>query len=412
MLSDLRSFAAAARDVADDLRQGCSVVWLFPSPELRDQMELLVRLECARWEMEAADISLGSLDSEPRPLAAMLADLLDLEPPYSGCIWTPELLIDAEGIPDVLILYDVEQLSEPEQGRWIEFILQWSRAAAARGAAKALLVPVASRLCRAVAPEVRLRVRRFWSWASQLELQAIARERAGSDPDSRVWNECVYASLAAGDPLLLEWLLDKPDLDGEDLWEHLVAYGRMRGWTYRTLAERRAAQLCDLPYAARVREYGDVPPDFEPLWQLGALTHTAEYGLELQSAAVAVLGRRDVIAHRIWRGQVQALMPVLDALRQSLCQYLTRYHGPGWVNLADPQSDYEISGTPEQPLSEFNHMSQVLRSPVLRIPQRMNVSGLVRELRNYRNCLAHYTPISRADVARLFQVVQLLERLR
>ncbi|MEW8979272.1 MAG: hypothetical protein AB2385_12775 [Symbiobacterium sp.] len=412
VLSDLTSFTAAARDVVDDLRQGCSVVWLFPSPEMRDQMELLVRHECARWEMRAVDFSLGSLDAQPRPLASLLADWLDLEPPRAGCIWTPELLVDAEGTPDVLILCDLEQLPEQEQARWLDFMVQWSHAAGAMGASKALLVPVASKLCRPVSPEVRLRVRRFWRWASQLELQTLAREQAGPDLDSRVWNEYVYASVAAGDPLLLDWLLDKPDLDGEELWEHLVAYGEMRGWTSRALMDRRAAQLCDLPHAARLREYADVPADFEPLWQVGALTHTVEYGLELQSAAAAMLGRRDVIEHRVWRGQVQALMPVLDALRQSLCHYLTRYHGPGWVNLADPQNSYEISGTPDQPLSEFNHMSRVLRSPALRIPQHMEVSAMVQELRHYRNCLAHYTPISRSDVARLFRVVQQLERLR
>lgn len=412
ILNDLNSLEEIARDVTADLRQGCSLVWLFPNPHLLEQMTALVRSECGRWSLSDDEVSLVEVECRDRLPGAVLAERLDLELPGSGNSWTPEALLASPNLPDVVVLRDVEQLPVQQQELWVQFVTQWTHTTITSASPRVLLIPVVAGLAVKVQPDVRLRVHRLWRYTSQLELQGVARGYGGSDPASQVWNEYGYASLAAGDPLLLGWLLEERDVDGEALWERLLEYGRQAGWTADDLVAAGAHKLCDLPWAARVKDWRDFPTVFERLWGMGAVTYTNEYGLELQTAAAAVLGRQDLVDHRLWRGQVQALMPVLDAVRQTLCHYLTRHHGPDWINLAKPKYDFEISGTPNWPLSEFNHLSQVFRNSLLRVRGRLDLSEMVQELRDWRNSLAHYSPISRAGVTRLFQVVKQLESLR
>lgn len=88
------------------------------------------------------------------------------------------------------------------------------------------------------------------------------------------------------------------------------------------------------------------------LWAHGALSWTLEFGLELHTAAMAVLGRDEEVKHRLWRGQAELLLPLIDHMRLMVCTDLAHSYGKNWpMRYGLPTSEEEKAAVQASPLA-------------------------------------------------------------
>jgi hypothetical protein len=181
--------------------------------------------------------------------------------------------------------------------------------------------------------------------------------------------------------------------DGTNHTAHRLAdYAQKRGWTVELLKLLGAEGWCQ----AWLVNSPPSRPDMQhiQLWGRGILSWTPEYGMELSSAALALMGRTDEIRHRLWRAQASILLPLLDGLRLRFCERFTRFYGPDWpVRWEQPQSYWEKIEVQENPLAcQWGHLEHLVKNcSGLRAEYRW--LHLIDTARVIRNRLSHYQTV-------------------
>lgn len=411
--SDLPSVRRLCSQVVDDLCSGQTVFWLASRQSLMASLVEVIGHECLRRDMylRQADVT----EWTGKPPASALVEALDLPLVQPGSTLNPGTLLHHPIWPDVVIVEGLSTVTPDEQARWCRFAADWAKTthgAEVGFSHKALLFPAHAGIAGLPRDDLRLVVRRLWGNVSHLEMQILARSRLDSTQTTETWSEAVLTELAGTDPDLLKELIAASELDGSGLIEFLADYGRQTQWDKRSLVEMSAEKVLETTYVRRTRARFGPPAEFERLWQIGALSWTSEYGIELHSAAVALLGRVDILDHRIWRGQARILLPLIDAVRRDICNYLTRYHGPYWVQWAHTSHSDDIQGYDRAPLSQLGHLLNVIFSKRLSSRVTDYLLEPVQFLAEARNSLAHYRPVTLKQFARVLAMVQRLEGLK
>jgi hypothetical protein len=142
------------------------------------------------------------------------------------------------------------------------------------------------------------------------------------------------------DTELLARLAEASESDSGRLLPLLCDLATDRGWTEQRL--RQWGYRPDLTTKSFGQDSMREPPRaLIELWAHGALGWTVERGSEVHSAAVAMLGDEAQVQHRVWRGQVHALLPLIDTQRRLMCEYLMNHHGTAWQSWveASPQEE-------------------------------------------------------------------------
>lgn len=401
---DLPGVHALCGAVVDDLLDSRSVVWRFPTcfctdvTTIEKLVDQVIR-DCKKYGIDAVEIDVRE-SKDRHPPVLLLAELTGLSRLGQGNGVSPKDLIYHEDWPDLVILLGLDSLTDDSRQRWIRFLTNWSEVA--HGAPleysrKVLLVPTTD--LSIAASDVRITEHRFWGCISKLEMQYLVRLAFNkAEPDTRYWAEAVLPELACGDPFLLDWLTDNHAETIDEILKSLRAYGLQLGWDASSLNRNGAPKVLRLSYPHRIR-WTD-PGEFDQLWELGAVVFTPERGLELHSSALAMLGFKDRIAQRIWRGQTALLYPMLDSVRFDVCRYLCRFAGDRWVHLAQASHPFDVVQTTDGPVSQFGHLLCVLKSPGLSLPRAVDKRVLVQNVKllvRARNKLAHYEPLSREE---------------
>ncbi|MCL6622240.1 MAG: hypothetical protein K6T55_09080 [Syntrophobacterales bacterium] len=241
--------------------------------------------------------------------------------------------------------------------------------------------------------DVRLAVHQWRGVPTALEVQLWCRLAQGGqepDPASR-WREHLLPALCGPDWRLAEYLWDKVHLGVKELMSHLTAYARDLGWS-REYLEKLNLNLflhtqMDPSFLATQKE-------FWPLWSEGLLHRTPEYGEELHSAALAVLGREDLISHRVWRGQVQFLLPLINQIRLAMVSQIAIRHGPDWPLRWDrPPDDREYEALKANPLDvQWGYVYYCIHK-FHQLNSFKQWLPLAESAKNLRNELAHYRPV-------------------
>lgn len=314
----------------------------------------------------------------------------------------------SENQPGVVLLQGLEMLAPDRQQQWLSWLPDWARASQNAGdrgiptAALAVLAPAPVALPHTLVGGPRLAVHWWWAFPSVLETRILCRIAGGDVELDRpgLWREHVLPSLASGNTVLAEDLWEDVFQDTEHILRRLRDIGRIYGWDARQL---RAMDCESLPSASNVERSSPVPPSrWRQLWACGALGWTPEYGLELNAAALAVLGWKDQVIHRLWRGQAGLILPLIDQARLALCELLTRRLGPDWpVRWSSPASPDEQEEVRRNPLAcEWGYIEHLLRNYPQFRSERVWLP-LASASRRARNQLAHYHPLTFADFRHL-----------
>jgi hypothetical protein len=238
---------------------------------------------------------------------------------------------------------------------------------------------------------------------SILDVRVRCRERGRALGDRFValWREQVVPDVAGTDLDLADRIWEHVEEPEENLLRVLEDCARERGWKRDCLARLRPC--LEGPRGIHPFAADRVDSSLAPAWAEGLVQCSPEYGLEVNSAAMAIdPGLRHALLHRWWRGQQALLTPLVDGIRRRVCSLLTRRYGSQWPLAFVPpdheREQAEVAGDPSA--CQLGHLSAI----VSHVPEMRRFDTLVFQMKALRNELAHGRPASFLDAAELRRV--------
>ena len=113
---------------------------------------------------------------------------------------------------------------------------------------------------------------------------------------------------------------------------------------------------------------------------------------------------------RLWRGQSELLLPILNNVRIRICDRLTDAFGADWpINPHRPLTDYEFEAVVDNPRgAEFGHIEYLFKN-IPKFENNPDLLGIASMGRTLRNEIAHYRLVEFSDFENLWNEKQRLE---
>ena len=344
-----------------------------------------------------------------------ICDQLNVQWPLPSIVKNVRNLLRCEDLPDLIHIRD---FSTSDTGntvarrRWLGLIQEWieeSRSTAVLdiGLASRLFLVAKLRDFDFEPPEEQdgLSIHWWWGFPSSLELRLACRigsQDVASDEAENRWREQVLPAIAGTDFGLAEQLWDDIFESTEEVLQTLEGYARLK-----RLTPAPEQQI----YESNTPAFSLSPPSrIWEQWASGSILSTPEYGTEYHPALLAHCGRRTDVEQRLWRGQSELLLPILNYVRIRICDCLTEALGEDWpINPHRPQTDYELEAVTDDPRgAEFGHIEYLLKY----IPKFKDMADLLKVVsmsRKLRNEIAHYRLIEFSDFRNLWKEMERLE---
>ena len=319
--------------------------------------------------------------------------------------WTKrniENLLCCDDLPDLLYVHRIS----PGDSRWPEFIGGWARERlrlrnSGRGRAPSLCVIAKLRDFQFTLPENGQGITYKWWWGfpSSLEMRLACRitnDQQSGEVELGRWREYVLSGLVSSDVQLGSEVWSEVEKDIEQIVEGLARF-------WDTVEDPTAIPSVD-GLSELVKDYQgpfdigqELPLHFWEPWSKGALVYTPEHGLEVHPALLAHAGRKIEVEKRLWRGQAELLLPILNEVRLKVCTHLTGAYGDDWpVKWGAPASEYELEQVKITPLATelgYIHHLFVSTGPAHVLNANRHLSNLVLNAKTMRNQVAHNKPV-------------------
>ena len=402
LIHSLPSTQAFLDSIASDVRRNVVIV-LLPDNLSREMVGRLVRNRLAKMArfsfLELSDPGISD------PLTAS-SEAMKASWASDSTKRNIENLLCCAGLPDLLY---VHRIGSANSG-WLDFIKGWARERlrlrnAGQAQTPSLCVVAKLRDFEFRFPEVAEGITYQWWWGfpSALEVRLacrIANEQGGDSLEVGRWREHVLPGLVSSDVQLALKIWTEVDRD----FEHIV--GCLTNF-WDTLEEPTTISPVDA-LSEKVKNYQgafaigqELPKDFWEPWAKGGLVYTPEHGLEVHPALLAYSGHRVEVEKRLWRGQAELLLPILNEIRLRICTELTDAYGSDWpFKWREPATGYELEQVRITPLAtELGHIHYLFATAYQGHPLNTNrhLSNLVLSARNIRNQVAHNKPVLYRD---------------
>ena len=343
--------------------------------------------------------------SEPDPVLAS-AGAMKVQWPSDRTLRSLSNLLRCENLPDLLYVQRIPITSTDSMRRWRDFIEGWANechALRGQGAGKlpSLCVVAKLRDFEFALPKADEGIKFQWWWGfpSGLEMRLacrIACEQIDESVEAGRWRERVLPSLVGSDVQLAENMWDLVTEDQETIVGGLADY-------WQSIQDPN--NLCPIDELIDLvgRENHlyligqEVPEKLRQAWASGSLVYTPECGLEIHPSLLACANRKTDVLMRLWRGQAEYLLPMLNEIRLKVCIGLTQAFGDDWpVRWAQPASAHELEQVKLSALAaELGYIDYLFSSfrEQHQLGAYLNWAGLVMRAKNLRNQIAHYKPV-------------------
>ncbi|NLV21415.1 MAG: hypothetical protein GXY49_05460 [Syntrophomonadaceae bacterium] len=411
------------RDIAGQLIEGKTIIWFFPEtidPEVYCQ-EVLYTCESAGMICKKITLMEWQESENILPAEVLAASMID----DKTSLYSIADIMAAENLPEISLVLGVYECAEQDQELWCKAINEWvsegkkNQACSIYQNPAALLIPLHNTMLEErLVVDVFLGFEWFWGWYSQAELRLIARSTCrdlGFSTEGALWAQYVFVELAGLDPDLLKWLLLNGSIrDGvAELINCLCSYGEKQGWDKQWLT-----QTLSTGYTGNLaRQHNSTlcpPRSLIPIWEKGILNGTPEDGILLSSAALAMLGRKHELEHRVWTGQARLLLPLLDEARRKSCLYLLEQF-QDWSAYCKEQAGIygrgEADEIDDSGLAEYATIEAFLNKRSWNNPRSKRLLDSVHKLRSVRNQLAHYRSLSGEDFINTLKQINVLHNI-
>ena len=313
-----------------------------------------------------------------------------------------ENLLCCPGLPDLLYVHRIGSADL----RWSDFIEDWARERlklrnSGRSRIPSLCVIAKLRDFGFKLPQAGEGITFQWWWGfpSALEMRLacrIANEEDGNSFEVGRWREHVLPSLVGSDVQLALEVWTELDKDIEHVIGSLVDF-------WDNVEEPAAISPVDALLEVVKNFQGaftigqELPKSLWEPWAKGGLVYTPEHGLEAHPALLAHSDYRVEVEKRLWRGQAELLLPILNEIRLRVCTELTDAYGSDWpFKWRKPASEYDLEQVRITPLAtELGHINYLFATAGQGHPLNAmdHLSGLVLNARNMRNLVAHNKPV-------------------
>ena len=400
-LPSVRKFIS---EISDAIRSK-SVLVLVPDPVSR---AMVARLLINRFDI--LRIAYRDIPYTADSLPAMwLSEQLGVSWPSQSTVKNLSNLLHCEGLPDVIHIRDFntgEACNSMERERWLSLLSDWVKESTGvvvdrlRSTTRLCLVAKLKDFdfCPPIEEE-GLSVHWWWGFPSSLEMRLACRigdHESYQSEASGKWLELVLPALAGNDIKLAEYLCD--DIFGslEDIVQKLEEYAHVEGLS--PMSDSHVQGQESMPRSA------DPPSDMWEQWSKGHIISSPENGTEFHPGLLASSGKYGDIEHRLWRGQAELLLPILNEIRIRICDRLTDAFGEDWpINPYRPIADYELEAVVDNPRgAEFGHIEYLLKY-IPRFRGKTELLPLVSKSKYLRNEIAHYRPVTFPEFQSLWQ---------
>ena len=388
-------------DIVKKLRTD-SVIVLIPETVSRDMVARLINNRLEVRQLSVQNVPYAA-DSGPVLSVSRTLDVDWPTPSTPRSIRNLQAHLDFTQIIHIRDLNTNDALDPVQRKQWTEFAVDWVRE---QKQAETSEPRAMGRLCLVaklrdfdfVPPpeELGLSVVWWYGFPSSLEMRLACRISNQSDiaeEHRRSWREQVLPALVSGDVNLAEYLWDGIFASPEDITNELVDYGLEEGISNCGVWIEYASSLATLDGDASA---GRQSPsrDLLDLWANGGLVSTPEYGSELHPALLAYTGDLTEVEHRLWRGQAEFLLPILNEIRIGVCDDMTARYGPEWpICPSPPRTSYELEAVKDNPRgAEFGHIEHLLLE-VSAFEEKRELLPIVSQGRTLRNELRTIGPL-------------------
>ena len=313
-----------------------------------------------------------------------------------------ENLLCCAGLPDLIFVHRIGS----DGSRWSDFIEGWANERLKlrnSGHPKIPSLCVVAKLrdfeFRLPQAEEGITYQWWWGFPSALEMRLacrIANEEDGNSLEVGRWREHVLPGLVGSDVQLALEIWTEVDKDTEHIIGSLMDF-------WDNVEEPAAISPVDTLLEVVKNYQGafaigqELPKDFWEPWAKGGLVYTPEHGLEVHPALLAHSGHRVDVEKRLWRGQAELLLPILNEIRLRICTELIDEYGSDWpFKWREPASEYDLEQVKITPLAtELGHINYLFATAGQGHPLNAmrHLSDLVLNARNMRNQVAHNKPV-------------------
>ena len=309
---------------------------------------------------------------------------------------------------DVIHLNGLDQLTPTDRLEWLRVISQWadkSRIGIPQGKKWprliGLLTPEGIRLKDMPKTDVLLDIHRWWGFPSSAELRILCRMlRSSEDNGELAWKESIVSGIASGDLSLAASLWELDLRKYEEIAEHLNSEAV------------KIANTFDLSKGATIAYKGgafsqsgaDLPATLQEDWGNGRILGSPEFGVEPHPYALARNNLHAQLQQRIWRGQSQLLMPMIDQLRLYASSRLSRVLGQAWYESSPPVGQGELDRLKVNPLDvEYSYLDYRVKYSNGEFERAGLNKDFIRTAAEVRNDLCHYKSLQWETFRKIYQ---------
>lgn len=261
----------------------------------------------------------------------------------------------------------------------------------------------------------------WFGMPSALDFRLLCRQVLDERKELEVvtgrWLEFIIPVLAGGDYNQIDRIVEAVESTDDNLEMHLDQFARDKHWDAETLLRSGADQFFRTPAHFAWVPLPDQPPPNVKLWADGALYATLEEGVRLHPAAVRLLGqkysgkdkdRRNFrLNHMVWQAQNSLCYGLLNEARLILNEVIDDTETPDWTSRVKAVTVEREELSKSNLTCEIGHLRQLLDAGHLTVFQT-SLRESVAKMNSVRKHLAHYQPLSLADLKQFVELLQTL----
>ncbi len=326
---------------------------------------------------------------------------------------TMDEILSARNAPSrVVALDDLWGIDGEMREAWVHLLTSAGEHAQACGGAPFSLVALLDPSLPLPKENVFLRLVRWWGVQRLVDVEcAVERYFTANLPRRAAetyWLRAACRGVACWDPDVAQMILEKRPLSVDDIVQCLGEDSN----GIKLAVPPSTVMDSFVPYGHRVRA-PEMDPNLSRLWKAGLVEWIDGSGIVVHSLALACHGGRNAIAKRLWQGQTEVLLPLVEHVRQAVLDWLNSAFGDTWIHLCTPDEGH-LSGVMEE-IGPLAHHAFGPKSPLRarNHPGFPTARSVALAWKGIRNRLAHkeVVPVTELSTA-LSRYEQFVRRWR
>lgn len=395
-------------EITNDLVDGTTNIILIPRSVNLQEVEYSLGEGLSHGNQYLHSGSLVMADCKEQSPVLTLSTVFEIDwvDPYAPR--TVQNLIRNEGLPDIIFLRTFADASVEHRSKWLACIIEFSEIRTkdrVKCPVFCVVAQAADPTFKGLSSKLGLKIRYWYNLCSYAEAQSYYQTTvSGLRAGEHVWKAALLASLAGSDYDLARDLGDVVLRSTSEIFRRMGIIAAKRSWRPDELRREGVDLLLNTQLYVPLERLERTHP-IRNLWNLGLVDYSHDHGWEIPSWVLALLDCRETFEHRIWRAQVEVVMPIINQLRLLAIQDLLRNHGTNWLTWPLPNQEGEMRSIAEPFQAEPAFLRDLLFYHEQKLQKEQDFLPAITQALLLRNRLAHYGTIEFVEYLDLLENV-------